>query len=415
MFKELTIENWKQFDKVRIPFHERVTVITGANGSGKTTLIRFLARNIGWNYNEVATPRKHEKTGVFRFFTRLLKKGWIGDFENTEEELGTEIGILTYSNGQHSQIVLPSNTGPTYYPSVNNPQSVKGLHIPAHRPQFLYSPVQQIATNPRSKQEAFNHSLSHTMSMATDGGANRSSYIIKETLISWATLGYGNEAIEADFRSREAYENFQEVLKKILPETLGFERLAIRKSEVVLICRSGDFLLDACSGGISALVDLAWQVFTFPVQENERFVVIIDEAENHLHASMQRSLLPTFMQAFPNVQFVVTTHSPMIVGSVKESNVVALKYGSEGRVYSELLDLVNKASTASDLLRDVLGVPLTIPIWAEKEIESLIQKFSTTELSEENLNAFCKDLETQHLAHLVPTGLNALVKRKRGN
>ncbi|MGQ0518664.1 AAA family ATPase, partial [Bacillus sp. D-CC] len=56
------------------------------------------------------------------------------------------------------------------------------------------------------------------------------------------------------------------------------------------------------------------------------FVVTIDEPENHLHPSMQRSLLNDFVKAFPKAQFIVVTHSPFIVSSIRESNVYALKH-----------------------------------------------------------------------------------------
>ncbi|MFL1399228.1 AAA family ATPase, partial [Acinetobacter baumannii] len=61
-----------------------------------------------------------------------------------------------------------------------------------------------------------------------------------------------------------------------------------------------------------SIIDLAWQIFLYSHDKDE-FVVTIDEPENHLHPSMQRSLLNDFVKAFPKAQFIVVTHSPFIV------------------------------------------------------------------------------------------------------
>ncbi|MBP7722945.1 MAG: AAA family ATPase, partial [Alphaproteobacteria bacterium] len=53
----------------------------------------------------------------------------------------------------------------------------------------------------------------------------------------------------------------------------------------------------------------------------------IDEVENHLHPSMQRQVLGDFLEAFPNVCFIVSTHSPLIVGSVIASRTSGLMKG----------------------------------------------------------------------------------------
>lgn len=73
---------------------------------------------------------------------------------------------------------------------------------------------------------------------------------------------------------------------------------------MVLETNSGDFLLDAVSGGIGAILDLAWQIYMYDGDKYEPYIVLIDEAENHLHASMQRRLMPSLLQAFPNAQFI---------------------------------------------------------------------------------------------------------------
>ena len=73
-FKKLTINHWKQFEKIDIDFHDQLTVLTGANGSGKTTILNILSKHFGWSLDELATPAKDKDLGSIRFFSRWFKK-----------------------------------------------------------------------------------------------------------------------------------------------------------------------------------------------------------------------------------------------------------------------------------------------------------------------------------------------------
>lgn len=45
-------------------------------------------------------------------------------------------------------------------------------------------------------------------------------------------------------------------------------------------------------------------------------IVLIDELETHLHISLQKKILPFLTEFFPNIQFIVATHSPYILNSI---------------------------------------------------------------------------------------------------
>lgn len=53
-------------------------------------------------------------------------------------------------------------------------------------------------------------------------------------------------------------------------------------------------------------------------------IVLIDEIETHLHPRWQKEILPNLCKTFPNVQFIVTTHSPFVIQSLKASELVDL-------------------------------------------------------------------------------------------
>jgi len=50
-------------------------------------------------------------------------------------------------------------------------------------------------------------------------------------------------------------------------------------------------------------------------------VVLIDEIELHLHPKWQRYIIPNLNKTFPNIQFIITTHSPQVLGEVSDSNI----------------------------------------------------------------------------------------------
>ena len=61
-------------------------------------------------------------------------------------------------------------------------------------------------------------------------------------------------------------------------------------------------------------------------------IVLLDELDLHLHAKLQRNLVPRLRAALPNVQWLVTTHSPLVLFSFDKSELVLLDADSPGGV-----------------------------------------------------------------------------------
>jgi hypothetical protein len=197
----------------------------------------------------------------------------------------------------------------------------------------------------------------------------------------------------------------------MLPPKLGFRRLIIRIPEVVLDTATGPFSLDALSGGAAAVLDLAWQIFMFK-PAGTSFVVTLDEPENHLHPELQRRVLSDLLASFPNVQFVVATHSPFIVGSVADSNVYVLDYDDGGRVFTTLLDTVNKAGSANEILRDVLGLQFTMPVWVESRLSAIVHNFEQRDFTNETLSDLRAEMNSLGLGRLIPATIAQLAEKK---
>lgn len=88
-------------------------------------------------------------------------------------------------------------------------------------------------------------------------------------------------------------------------------------------------------------------------------IVMIDEVDTHLHLSMQRTILHNLTEMFPNIQFIVSTHSPFVLSSV--SNVIVYdlvdrrridrKEGLSNLPYSGIVEGYFGASELSEKLK----------------------------------------------------------------
>lgn len=425
-FKNLRIWGWRQFHSIDITLHPTLTIITGANGAGKSTILSFFTRHFGYNRNYLATP--HTRGGVMSFTFGLfdtIKRG-LGFSKSAPQ--GIQIGEIEYESGQTSTLRIPPSQALNYSIQIENQMNVAGIHIDSHRPPNIYRNVGTFPAAPPSPSGIGNKLNSEYMQYYSNGQIqNGSLHHIKMALIQMSIFGYGNNTMEPMPELVRLFSEFEEKLRLLLPKSLGFNRLIIRSPEVLLSTRTGDFLIDAASGGVIKLIEIAWQIY-FYSQTQDNFVVTFDEPENHLHPSMQKSFLPNIIAAFPNIQIIAVTHSPFIISAIKDSYVYVLRYADTeissqeqdddqsirgmmgSRVVAERLDTINKAGSASEILRDVLGITTTIPDWAEERVAQIVNEYKGSELSEALVKRLYNDLSREGLASSYPTALTALTR-----
>ena len=117
-----------------------------------------------------------------------------------------------------------------------------------------------------------------------------------------------------------------------------------------------------------------------------RGIVLIDEIDLHLHPKWQANVLPSLLRTFPELQFIVTTHSPIVLSHV-DSDCVRLLDGFR------LVDVpFTRGRDPNSVLTEVFGVPLR-PAETQAQIDHI------AELIGEELGA--TDLEVTRLCGLV--------------
>jgi predicted ATPase len=98
-------------------------------------------------------------------------------------------------------------------------------------------------------------------------------------------------------------------------------------------------------------------------------LVLIDEIDLHLHPSLQRVLVPRLREALPRVQWIVTTHSPLILSSFDSAELIALDRTSPGGI--RFLDRQILGFTTDEIYRWLMDTPAS-----SGEMEAQLTQFA---------------------------------------
>ena len=127
--------------------------------------------------------------------------------------------------------------------------------------------------------------------------------------------------------------------------------------------RLEELSIDQLSGGYRIMLALAADLARRMAQGNPHLedplqseaVVLIDEIELHLHPLWQQRILADLAETFPNTQFIVSTHSPQVLTTVKPEHIVELRREGHG-IVAEPASAPTYGAEAGDVLATVMGV-----------------------------------------------------------
>ena len=153
--------------------------------------------------------------------------------------------------------------------------------------------------------------------------------------------------LEAELSSlKEANSNQYETVVKVLNhlflneiDNIYSQQTGMKQGvQAIALTKFGEVPLRELSLGyrtlIAWVIDFAKRLFTvFPGSPNplaEPAVCLVDELDLHLHPRFQQTIISFLTETFPNTQFIVTAHSPLIVQAAEDQNANVILLRREG-------------------------------------------------------------------------------------
>ena len=155
-----------------------------------------------------------------------------------------------------------------------------------------------------------------------------------------------------------------DAIDRLLPEGVRFEKIT-DEGQVTFNVNGVVVPTLALSDGYRSVLALAGDLIfrfirAFPDSENplhETGVVLIDELDIHLHPTWQREIATLFRTQFPNLQFIVATHSPLIVAGAGSDSVTYKFELEDGKAQVSRVDNQTFKSVEKVLTGDAFELP----------------------------------------------------------
>lgn len=396
---KLTLANFRGFDQIDLGFADDVTVIAGVNGVGKSGVLKALTSALslalpkftvsresplGLNDTDVqsgkaglsmsvtlgldtarvivditrAAPLAADKAATLikrrddlRFATRETKKG-----SKEEQEINDEIRLIELQLDQASDIagvrILPdddANVGDELVASLKG-DSKQPLAVFYTTSRFL---SRLPPTLPKTKKI--------DAATAYDKALNQLEVSLND-FANWYRI-VGSAAVTAT--KDRLFQQLEQAITTFLPEVRNLRlhdgrppRFSVTKSGKPLFLEQ---LSDGERGLLALVFDLTRRLAIAnpdsdnPIAEGVA-LVLIDEIELHLHPKWQRDVLQRLRDIFKACQFVVTTHSPLVLGEVPARCVRFLEFVN-GKV-GVTVPTEAYGMDANRILQEFMGAPV---------------------------------------------------------
>lgn len=327
-------------------------ILTGKNGCGKTSLLDAMATFMDsiLGLNDLASKiqslknnkeilqryqKEHradneikEEQKIVEFYEGLIKKmggGVILEMNRPLEEM--------WEHFEQGQFVA------AYYKA----NRVFTAEVPKYVEKIELKSDYAIDEAPRENFIKYLLDLKMTQALAITGGKTEKAEQIKD----W-------------------FDKFQGMLQQIFEDDsvkLEFDEDTF-KFRIVMDNRE-PFDFNTLSSGYAAILDIVVDlIIRMEKQTNKVFdflipgVVLIDEIESHLHLALQKNIMGLLTTIFPNVQFIVSTHSPFVLNSLEDVTIYDLeqhlevKNGLADVPYAGIVEGYFNADSMSETLRD---------------------------------------------------------------
>ncbi len=338
------IENFKGIKKADIEFDRSVNLIIGDNGTGKTSVLEAVSVALGGflsgidgvntiHFSKDEIRRESQLTGTGS--NNIAYKTPICVKARLELNVGnkTEKDIQFYEFSRQKKSIKSSRT--TVEPRdicraaqlmTDNPHSIL--------PVISYQSFSRVSNQKRDKWEnPFLNDFSRVVGYVDclEEAAN------DKMLTNWC------KKMEQIAWQQEKPILEYEVVKKAVSNFMGFMQngentvVSYDKRTEELVYSNGDEILPVrlLSSGFRNLLgmvfDIAYRMAVLnpdlleDIAEETPGIVLIDEIDMHLHPNWQWRVVDALKNTFPKVQFIATTHSPIIIASCKEEKLITLQ------------------------------------------------------------------------------------------
>ena len=372
--KNIHINKVRHLKDINIPLEKEDyphLMITGKNGSGKTSLLNAIANHI----ERVANDRYkyfEEYKSKIEYFEKQLK-------ENPQNTLSIEQQLQYYKNQYEfffSEVTVAFEDVDNLIRKYQDGNFIIAFYE-AHRTiKKLKEPKTPTKPELQDKWGIKQTSTQEFLNFLAD-------LKIQEALAR-------NEKLEKDANQiREWFVNFEMLLGEIFQDKDLQLHFNYKDYSFKILTKGKEFKFTELSDGFAAVLDIVVDLILKMQEENQltkayelEGIVLVDEIETHLHLELQKVIMPLLTEIFPNIQFIVTTHSPFVLSSL--SNAIAFDLEHQEIIedlteysYESLAEGYFGVKTASSYMGMQLG---RLEELLKKEVLSLSEKTELKDL-----------------------------------
>lgn len=345
--RKIHYDNYKCYKDIDIVFNKKLNVLVGENGAGKSTILEGIVVAMSTMFTSLNGPKG---VGIEKTHARL-EAYQIGNTIDVQPQYPVCISAdATIDNKEiHWKRSLNTANGKTTIKEAKEMVSLSSLFQERLKdgdqslilPVVAYYGTGRLWDYHREKQYEIFGKTTRTNGYVdcVDGTANiklMMNWFEKKTIqkYQWQENGLGPVLdLEAVLSAMQTcYNNISGVEDSRILYNMDTKEL-----DVVYTEKNGEKMRmplnqmsDGYKGTLSLVADIAYRMAVLNPQLLEHIcdetdgIVLIDEVDLHLHPAWQRRILNDLLSIFPKVQFIVTTHAPAVINSVKKENVFVI-------------------------------------------------------------------------------------------
>ena len=320
------LKDFRGISETEIDFGRKSIVLFGINGSGKSSVLHAINLVFERLINRIVQNRfkqsiKMEETDV-RVGSSQCEVAVDIAFNGKAYSIGRQLDkkLNRQSTVRNKELDAFANNYMEAFESVYDDTSEQQSNIPIYvnygvNRLVLDVPLRIRKTHVFDPLYTYENAIQSTVNFRTffEWYRNREDY--ENEMRSRANPQFCDIQLEA---VRSATEKMMEGFSK-LRVTRNPLRMKICKDGVSLDVKQlsdGERCLLALIGDLARRAAMANPIADNPLESEG--IVIIDEIELHLHPTLQRRVVATLRAVFPNIQFLISTHSPQVLGDIPD-------------------------------------------------------------------------------------------------